>query len=331
MTPALDLFPGESEQTEFARQVLRTEAQAILALLPRVGEGFLAAVQALAATEGKVVTSGVGKSGHVAKKLAATLSSTGTPAFFLHPGEASHGDLGAVQEKDFVILISNSGESEELLLLLPLLRQRQVGTLAITGNPQGRLAKGTDLQLDASVEKEACPLGLAPTASVVAALALADALALSLSLRKGFSQEDFARHHPAGRLGKRLVLRVEDVMHAGQAAPRVLLGTPIAEALFEMSQKGLGMTAVVDRQSKVLGVFTDGDLRRALDKRLHVHETLIEEAMTPHPVCISPNALAASALALMEEKRINGLLVADETGKLLGALNMHDLLRAGVV
>ncbi len=314
-----------------AREVLHTEADAVRALAARLGDDFLAAVQMVLACRGRVVVCGIGKSGHIARKIAATLASTGTPAFFLHPAEASHGDIGMVAAEDVVLALSNSGESAEILAILPALKRQGVRLIAVTGAPLSTLASGADVHLDAAVEKEACPLGLAPTSSTTAALALGDALAVALLQARGFSAQDFARSHPGGKLGRRLLVRVSDVMHAGAALPKVGDGATLTEALLEMSAKGLGMTAVVDDAQRVLGVLTDGDLRRTLTAGADLRGMRVVDAMTRNPRTIEAGLLAAEAVQRMEKLRINGLLVVDAEGCLVGAFNMHDLLRAGVL
>jgi arabinose-5-phosphate isomerase len=314
-----------------AREVLAIEARAVAALGDRLDERFTLAVELILHCPGRVVVSGMGKSGHIARKIASTLASTGTPAFFVHPGEASHGDLGMITQDDVFIGLSNSGESAELLTIVPHIKRHGAKLISMTGNAKSTLAREADVHLDASVEQEACPLGLAPTASTTAALALGDALAIALLDARGFSADDFARTHPGGALGRRLLIHVSDLMHQGEALPRVPATARLSDALLEMTRKGLGMTAVVDNQEKLLGIFTDGDLRRTLDKPLDIHATPISEVMKPAPRTIGQNALAAEAVQLMEQYKINGLLVTDAQGKLVGALNMHDLLRAGVV
>jgi arabinose-5-phosphate isomerase len=314
-----------------AREVLAIEARAVAALGDRLDERFTLAVELILHCPGRVVVSGMGKSGHIARKIASTLASTGTPAFFVHPGEASHGDLGMITQDDVFIGLSNSGESAELLTIVPHIKRHGAKLISMTGNAKSTLAREADVHLDASGEQEACPLGLAPTASTTAALALGDALAIALLDARGFSADDFARTHPGGALGRRLLIHVSDLMHQGEALPRVPATARLSDALLEMTRKGLGMTAVVDNQEKLLGIFTDGDLRRTLDKPLDIHATPISEVMKPAPRTIGQNALAAEAVQLMEQYKINGLLVTDAQGKLVGALNMHDLLRAGVV
>lgn len=314
-----------------ARQVLETEAAAVAALAPRLDEHFAAACRLLLSARGRVVVMGMGKSGHVANKIAATLASTGTPAFYVHPGEASHGDLGMITGEDVVLVLSNSGETRELVTILPLIKRLGVGLVALTGHAQSTLATAADVNLDVSVAEEACPLNLAPTASTTAALAMGDALAVSLLSSRGFTEEDFARSHPGGSLGRRLLLRVEDLMHGGDSTPAVSEGASLSEALVEMTRKGLGMTAVVDPQHHVAGIFTDGDLRRTFEKEINVHRTKIDEVMTRRCTTVLPETLAGEALHLMETRKFNALLVVNADGKLIGALNMHDLLHAGVV
>ncbi|MEX0383844.1 UNVERIFIED_CONTAM: KpsF/GutQ family sugar-phosphate isomerase [Spiribacter pallidus] len=311
--------------------VIDTEASAVAALKPRINAAFATACRLILACSGRVVVLGMGKSGHIGGKIAATLASTGTPAFFVHPGEASHGDLGMMTADDVVVALSNSGETAEINQLLPVIKRRSLGLIALTGNPSSTLARAADAHLETGVDREACPLGLAPTASTTASLAMGDALAIALLDARGFTAEDFAHSHPGGRLGRRLLLRIDDLMHQGDAIPRVTADTPLSETLVEMSRKGLGMTAVTGPEGEVIGIFTDGDLRRALDKAVDVHTTTAEAVMTAAPRCIRRGLLAAEALATMERDRINALLVVDEHARLVGALNMHDLLRAGVV
>ncbi len=321
----------ESKLMRTARDVLETEAAAVTALVARVDANFTAACKLMLECRGRVVVTGMGKSGHVANKIAATLASTGTPAFFVHPGEASHGDLGMITGEDLVLALSNSGETSELVTILPLIKRLGVKLIAFTGKPGSSLAKTADVHLDVSVAREADPLNLAPTASTTAALAMGDALAMAVLSARGFTHEDFARSHPGGSLGRRLLLRVEDVMHKGERVPSVQLGTSLSQALVEMTRKGLGMTAIVDAGGKVAGIYTDGDLRRTLDKQLDVHKARIDEVMTRDCTTAGPDMLAGEALHLMESRKFNGLLVVDKDKKLLGALNMHDLLRAGIV
>ena len=319
------------ELIELGREVLRIEAEAVLSLVSRVGPTFVDAVRLILECRGRVVVSGMGKSGHVARKIAATMASTGTPAFFVHPAEASHGDLGMITPEDVVIALSNSGESAELVAIVPLLKRHGTALIAITGVPTSTLAELADVHLDAAVEKEACPLGLAPTSSTTAALALGDALAVALLKARGFSAQDFARSHPGGKLGRRLLVLVSDVMHSGKDLPTVGSDSSLADALIEMSAKGLGMTAIIDDAQHILGIFTDGDLRRVLSAGADLRHAKIIDLMKRNPRTIEADRLAAEAVQQMETMRINGMLVADRQNRLLGVFNMHDLLRAGVL
>jgi len=321
---------GESA-LELARRVLLIEADAVRALVERIDERFLAALSLILERRGRVVVSGIGKSGHIARKIASTLSSTGTPAYFLHPAEASHGDLGMIESGDVFIAISHSGESEELLSLVPQVKRRGAKLIALTGRSDSALARECDVLLDAGVAQEACPHNLAPTASTTAALALGDALAVALLDARGFSAEDFARSHPGGSLGRRLLTHVADVMRKGGELPAVRDSATFKQALLEMSRGRMGMTAVLDADATVCGIFTDGDLRRTLDKVLDFETTLVREVMTAAPRTIRPEALAVEAVQLMERHKVNQLLVVDERGRLAGALNMHDLFRAKVL
>lgn len=314
-----------------ARDVLETEAQAVQSLAARIDHNFVAAVELLLACTGRVVVSGIGKSGHVARKVAATFASTGTPAFFVHPAEASHGDLGMVTAADVFIALSNSGETEELLNILPLVKRTGARLIAVSGRADSSLARLADVRLDARVEKEACPLNLAPTASTTAALALGDALALAVLDARGFSAEDFARSHPGGTLGRRLLFYVRDVMRTGAQIPTVSSASSVRQAVAEISAKRLGMTAVLDAQQRVAGIFTDGDLRRLLEQAGDFRELPIGNVMTPAPRTIRPDQLAVEAVEQMERYNINQMLVVDADGTLVGALNMHDLFRAKVV
>jgi arabinose-5-phosphate isomerase len=314
-----------------ARRVLRIEAEAIAELAPRIDGAFTRACQLVLECRGRVVVTGMGKSGHVAGKIAATLASTGTPAFFVHPGEASHGDLGMITANDLVIAISNSGETAEIITILPLLKRLGVHLITMTGNTRSTLAEAASAVLDVAVREEACPLNLAPTASTTATLAMGDALAVALLDSRGFTAEDFARAHPGGRLGRKLLLRVEDVMHSGSGVPCVGAETRLAEGLLEMTRKGLGMTTVVDEAGRLLGVFTDGDLRRALDRALDVHRVQMKDVMTAGCKTIGPGALAAEAVRLLQQFKITALPVVDERDVVIGALNVHDLFRAGVM
>jgi arabinose-5-phosphate isomerase len=316
---------------DLARQVLNIEADAVRALTHRIDDNFLQALNLILACKGRVIVSGMGKSGHIARKIAATMSSTGTPAYFVHPGEASHGDLGMVIAQDVFIGISYSGESEELLTIVPVIRRQGAHLITLTGNPKSSLAQAADVHLDGSVAQEACPMGLAPTASTTAALALGDALAVALLDAKGFGEEDFARSHPGGSLGRRLLTHVSDVMHTHASIPSVREDATLADAVLEISRKGLGMTAIVDSGKHLLGVYTDGDLRRTLEKKLDFSTTPITAVMSKNPRHIGPDALAVEAVQLMEQYNINQLPVADANNKLVGALNMHDLLKAKVI
>jgi arabinose-5-phosphate isomerase len=315
-----------------ARTVIATEADAIRALEPRIGQDFVEACRLILGCSGRVVVIGMGKSGHIARKVAATLASTGTPAFFVHPGEASHGDLGMILPQDVVLALSNSGETDEILFILPVIKRQGIPLIAVTGNDQSSLAKQADLHLDTSISVEACPLGLAPTASTTAALVMGDALAVALLEARGFTSEDFARSHPAGSLGRRLLLHISDIMHTGDGIPTVSPDASLTEALMEMTRKHLGMTAVIDAGRQLLGVFTDGDLRRALDDDgVDLRGASVAEVMTRGPKTISADKLAIEAAQLMEKHQIHALLVVDEQQKVVGALNIHDLLRARVV
>ena len=317
-----------------ARRVLEIESDAIRALIPRLGEQMLAACSVCIEAQrnqARIVVIGLGKSGHVGSKIAATLASTGSPAFFVHAGEAGHGDMGMITGQDVILAISNSGETQEIAFLLPRIKRLGLPLIAMSGNPRSTLARAASVNLDISVAEEACPLNLAPTASTTAALAMGDALAIVLLEQRGFREEDFANFHPGGVLGRRLLVRVRDIMHEGDDIPFVTLDTPVSEGLVEMSRKNLGITAVVDDGGKLRGVFTDGDLRRTLDRRIDVHDTLIGDVMTPGGKTIHRDDLAAKAVRLMEDHGITALLVTDEENRLVGALNIHDVFRAGVV
>lgn len=316
---------------ELAREVLSIEAREVLALAQRLDDNFVKAVELILQCRGRVVVTGMGKSGHIGNKIAATLASTGTPAFFMHPGEASHGDLGMITKDDVVIAISNSGEVDELLAILPPLKRIGAPLISMSGNPNSTLSKAAAIFLDAHVSQEACPLGLAPTASTTAALALGDALAVTLLDQRGFSREDYALSHPGGSLGRRLLLHVRDVMRSGMAIPTIGAGDSLKDGLLEMSRKGLGMTAVLDAQGLAVGIFTDGDLRRAFEAGIDIHGTTMGEVMHTRPHTIEPDQLAVDAVARMEQYSITSLLVVDQQGNLVGALNMHDLLMAKVV
>jgi arabinose-5-phosphate isomerase len=313
------------------KEVIETELAAVGGLLDRVNDDFARACHYILDCQGRAVVIGMGKSGHIGNKIAATLASTGTPAFFVHPGEASHGDLGMITAQDVVIALSNSGETDEITALLPVIEHLRVPLITLTGNPNSSLARSASVNIDVSVSQEACPLDLAPTASTTAALIMGDALAIALLEARGFSVEDFALSHPGGTLGRRLLLRVKDIMHSGEEIPCVYEDTLLSNTLVEMTRKGLGTTAIIDADNRVLGIFTDGDVRRALDAGVDVHETRVAEVMTAGCRTIKADALAVEALSMMETHKINALLVVEEENILIGALNMHDLLRARVV
>jgi len=333
MTPeSVEKFSNDAAWIASGRKVLHIERNALQSLETRLDGTFAEACRRLMACKGRVVCTGMGKSGHIANKIAATLASTGTPAFYVHPGEASHGDLGMILDTDVVLALSNSGESDEINLIMPVLKRQGNVIISLTGKPESRLAQFSDVHLDVSVPEEACPLGLAPTSSTTVSLALGDALAVALLEARGFNSEDFARSHPAGSLGRRLLVRIEDLMHAGDALPRVALSANITDALLEMSQKGLGMTAIVHGDGSLAGVFTDGDLRRALQKGpLDFSATPVTALMATQPKTVNQSHLAVEAAQLLERHQINGLLVVDDAGRLVGALNLHDLLRARVL
>ena len=316
---------------ELAREVLEIEAAAITALIARLDQDFQRAVDLILDCRGRVTVSGIGKSGHIARKIASTMSSTGTPAYFVHPAEASHGDLGMITRDDVFIALSNSGESAELLAIVPLIKRQGAKLISLTGNPDSSLAREADAHLYAGAEKEACPLNLAPTASTTAALALGDALALALMQAKGFSRDEFARSHPGGALGRKLLTHVRDVMRSGSDAPRIPDTAMLSDAILEMSRGRMGITAILDREERVLGIFTDGDLRRTLQKGIDLHATPIASVMTRGPRTISPDKLAAEAVQIMERHKVNQLLVVDREQRLIGALNMHDLFKAKVI
>jgi arabinose-5-phosphate isomerase len=316
---------------QFGRVVLDTEARAVAALIPRIDEKFATACQFLLACQGRIIVMGMGKSGHIGHKIASTLASTGSPAFFIHPAEASHGDLGMATRQDVVLVLSNSGETSEFLAILPGLKRLGVPLISLTGKPDSTIAKTSDIHLDVSVSEEACPLGLAPTASTTASLAMGDALAIALLEARGFTTQDFAHSHPGGIIGKRLLLRVDDIMRTGNAIPQVASDISLVEALLEMSKKALGMTTVVGEHGEVIGIFTDGDLRRVIDKKIDIHNAKIRDVMTTNAKNIRAGILAAEALQLMERYKITALVVLNEDNKALGVLHMHDLLMAGVV
>ncbi|MFZ3409938.1 arabinose-5-phosphate isomerase KdsD [Vibrio chagasii] len=313
-----------------AKQVLETEVAGLTQLDQYFNDDFCKACDLILNNKGKVVVMGMGKSGHIGNKIAATLASTGTSAFFVHPGEAAHGDLGMIEPGDIVIAISNSGESGEILSLFPVLKRLNIKIISMTGKPSSNMATLSDIHLQISVPEEACPLGLAPTTSTTATLVMGDALAVALLQARGFTAQDFALSHPGGALGRQLLLKLDDIMHTGAALPVVAPDALVRDALLEISQKGLGMTAIVDQNGQMAGIFTDGDLRRILDKRVDIHSTQIGDVMTLNPTVADPNMLAVEGLNLMQAKSINGLMLCQD-GKLVGALNMHDLLKAGVM
>lgn len=311
--------------------VIKNEAAAIQALASRINGDFAHACGYMLKCEGRIVVTGMGKSGHIGSKIAATFASTGSPAFFVHPGEASHGDLGMITAKDVVLALSNSGETAEIITILPLIKRLGIPLIALTGNPQSTLANQADVHIDVSVEQEACPLNLAPTSSTTATLAMGDALAVALLDSKGFTEQDFARSHPGGSLGRRLLLMVSDVMVTGSNIPRVSEQASLRDALLEMTDKGLGMTAVIDKGGRIKGIFTDGDLRRTLDRDIDIRNALVADVMTPGGTTATADMLAAEVLKLMQEKKINSLFVVDQQQIPIGALNMHSLLLAGIV
>ncbi|MEG4315811.1 KpsF/GutQ family sugar-phosphate isomerase [Pseudomonas sp. FIP_A4] len=320
-----------SQLIDTAQRTIQLETEAVEQLRSRIDERFVHACELILACKGRVVVVGMGKSGHIGRKIAATLASTGTPAFFVHPAEASHGDMGMITRDDVVLALSNSGTTSEIVTLLPLIKRLGLNLISMTGNPESILAKAAAVNLDASVAVEACPLNLAPTSSTTVSLVLGDALAIALLEARGFTAEDFAFSHPGGALGRRLLLKVEHVMHTGERLPKVQRGTSLRDALLEMTRKGLGMTVVVEHDGRLAGIFTDGDLRRTLDKGIDVRQSLIDDVMTAGGKTANADMLAAEALKIMEDHKINSLVVIDATGLPIGALNMHDLLRAGVM
>ena len=313
------------------KRTVSMEVAAISELTNRIDDAFVRACQIILGCQGRTIVTGMGKSGHIANKIAATLASTGTPAFFVHPGEASHGDLGMITRNDVVIAISNSGSSSEIITLLPLLKRLGIPLISMAGKKSSPLANQADVNLDISVKCEACPLDLAPTSSTSVTLVMGDALAVALLEVKGFTAEDFAFSHPGGALGRRLLLKVGDIMHCGQALPAVEENTPLTQALVEMTQKGLGMTTVLDSKGKLCGVFTDGDLRRVIDKKADINSTSIKDVMSTKPSCITPQVLAAEALGIMEKKAITALIITSETRQAVGVVHMHDILKAGII
>lgn len=322
---------GKQSFIASAQRTIRMEAEAVAALEPRIAGSFIKACDILLQTRGRVIVTGMGKSGHIARKIAATLASTGTPAFFVHPGEASHGDMGMITANDSVIALSNSGAVPEILTLLPLLKRLGIGLISMTGNSESMLARSSDAHLDTGVETEACPLDLAPTSSTTTALVMGDALAIALLEARGFTAEDFAFSHPGGTLGKQLLLKVEDVMHSGIDVPRVGLSTMLSEALLEISSKGLGMTTVIDDIGALAGVFTDGDLRRVLDSQVDIQSTPISELMIEECKTIETGMLAAESLRIMEQYKISSLVVTDKEKSIAGIVHLNDLLKAGIV
>ncbi|MEE8388156.1 MAG: KpsF/GutQ family sugar-phosphate isomerase [Acidiferrobacterales bacterium] len=321
----------ETSFQKLGKNVIALEAEAVAALSDRINSEFVRACETILNCTGRVVVVGMGKSGHIGGKIAATLASTGTPAFFVHPGEASHGDLGMITPDDIVLAISNSGSTTEILTILPMIKRMGVKLISMTGNISSELARQSDVVLDISVAKEACPLNLTPTSSTTATLAMGDALAVALLKSRNFTEEDFARSHPGGQLGRRLLLYVKDIMHSGDQLPIVNEDVSLKDALLEMSSKSLGMTAIVDKGNRLKGIYTDGDLRRTLEQGVDVYSAGIKDVMTSNPVTISADILAAEAVQLMQTKKINGLFAVDDSGRVLGALNMHDLLRAGII
>jgi len=313
------------------RTVIETEAATVSALVTRIDENFAKACQHLLKCEGKIIVMGMGKSGHIGNKIAATFASTGSPAFFIHPGEAKHGDFGMITQNDLLLVISNSGETEEILSILPFISRLKIPVISLTGNPNSTLAKAAKINIDVSVEKEACPLGLAPTCSTTAALVMGDALAISLLEQRGFTAEDFALSHPGGTLGRRLLLRVDEIMHTGNAIPKVDLNAFLKTALVEMSEKKLGMTTVINQQNELAGIFTDGDLRRAFDNDADIHKTAIHQIMSKNPKVIRSDTLAAKALNMMEAHKITALIITNEQNHPVGVVHLHDILRAGLV
>jgi arabinose-5-phosphate isomerase len=319
------------ELIQSAQCTIRLEIEAVEGLLAHIDTDFVNACEMILASKGRVVVVGMGKSGHIGKKIAATLASTGTPSFFVHPAEASHGDMGMITSDDIILGLSNSGTTAEIVTLLPLIKRLGIKMISLTGNPDSTLAKAADVNLNARVEKEACPLNLAPTSSTTAALVMGDALAVALLDARGFTAEDFAFSHPGGALGRRLLLKVEHVMHTGTELPLVARGTPLRDSLMEMTRKGLGMTAILEADGRLAGIFTDGDLRRTLDRDVDLRQSTIDDVMTVHGKTVRPEMLAAEALKIMEDHKIGALIVVDENDRPVGAFNLQDLLRAGVM
>lgn len=320
----------DAEICDSARRVIESEADALKAMAKRIDHHFVKACQLLLHCQGRIVVTGVGKSGHIGKKIAATFASTGSPSFFVHPNEAKHGDIGMITSKDVLLAISNSGEAEEIIFILPVIKRLHVPLITLTGKPHSTLAKAANINLDVSVEKEACPLGLAPTSSTTAALTMGDALAVSLLQQRGFTQEDFALSHPGGLLGRRLLLTVDEIMHANEAMPKVFPHTLLKAAIVEMSHKSLGMTTVIDETQHLHGIFTDGDLRRQFDQNIDVHQTQIHEVMIKNPKVITKGTLAVQALEMMQQHKITSLVVVDQDLHAVGVVHLHDLLRSGI-
>lgn len=314
-----------------ARSLFDTEAQAILNLKNHIGNDFIRACKLLLACEGRIIVTGIGKSGHVGNKIAATFASTGSPAFFMHPTEASHGDIGSITKKDVVLALSNSGNAQEILAILPIIKILGAPLISITGNPNSDLSKAADINLDVSIEKEACTLGLVPTTSTAVTMAMGDALAVALIELRGFTVQDFARSHPGGALGKRLLLRVDDLMRKTDAIPRINIDSLLSEALIEMSKKRMGMTTVINANGTLAGIFTDGDLRRILDKNLDIRTTSVASVMTPNCKTIALGTLAIEAIQFMEQHQVTALIVADQNNVPIGAIHMHDLLKSGLI
>lgn len=329
--PRLSNMSQNHDFIQSAQRTIRLERDSVDALLPRIGADFSLACELLLGCKGRVVVVGMGKSGHIARKIAATLASTGTPAFFVHPAEASHGDMGMITKDDVVLALSNSGSTAEIITLLPLIKRLGITLISMTGNAESPLAKAAEVNLDASVEHEACSLNLAPTSSTTVSLVIGDALAIALLEARGFTAEDFAFSHPGGALGRRLLLKVENIMHVGEALPQVSPGTSLSGALLEMTRKGLGMTIVLGEDGRLAGIFTDGDLRRTLDKGLDVRQVTIDQVMTVHGKTARPDMLAAEALKIMDDHKINVLVVVDDKDHPVGVLHVHDLTRAGVI
>lgn len=322
---------NNSQLLQSGRRTVEMEASAIRALDQRINDSFINACKLILDCKGRVIVTGMGKSGHIGSKIAATLASTGTPAFFVHPGEASHGDLGMITKQDVVIAISYSGSSSEVITLLPLLKRMGIPLISMAGKSDSPLAQAANAHLDISIETEACPLNLAPTTSTTATLVMGDALAIALLEARGFTAEDFAFSHPGGALGRKLLLKVEDIMHKDTEVPRVLGSAPLSQALLEMTQKGFGMTTIIDEENQLIGVFTDGDLRRSIDHGVNLSNAVMSDVMSPNPKTVHTNILAAEALGIMEERKITALIVANNHGEPLGVVHMHDILKAGVI